>query len=163
MSRSGYVDDCDSDQMLAVYGWNANVRRCLRGREGQAFLWTLYQALEALPDRRIIQGSLVDREGSACSLGAVALFRGMAIPDDWKETAEGEPDEYEFMEAMGPLFKIKDMLAREIMYQNDDCDDRHELPGPTQQWRCSPSRYDLPEERWQRMRAWAVSQLRGIP
>ena len=49
MSRSGYSDgDCDDNEsMLRMYGWQANVRRCIAGRKGQSLLWELYQALEA--------------------------------------------------------------------------------------------------------------------
>jgi hypothetical protein len=164
MSRSGYSDgDCDSNEdMLRMYGWQANVRRCMSGRKGQAFMWQLYLALEALPDRALVTGALVDREGSYCALGAVARFRGMEIPEQFRETEEGEPDEYEFASAMGPFLGVKDMLAREVMYHNDDDDDWHEVPGPPKRY-CSLRRSDNPHERWLRMRAWVVEQLRGIP
>src|SRR6185312_1184289 len=73
VSRSGYTDgECDStEDFLRMCGWNANVRRCIAGRHGQAFMWELYQALEALPERKLIRGALEDG-GAYCSLGAVA-------------------------------------------------------------------------------------------
>lgn len=164
MSRSGYSDgDCDStEDMLRMYAWQANVRRCIGGRKGQAFMWQLYLALEALPERALVTGALVNRDGHYCALGAVARFRGLEIPEHFRETAEGEPDEYEFAEAMGPFLGIKDMLAREVMYENDDGDEWHETPGPPKR-HCTLRRADTPEERWQRMRAWVVDQLKGVP
>lgn len=161
MSRSGYVD-CDGENDLAMYGWRANVRRCMAGRKGQAFMWQLYLALEALPERALVTGSLVNRDGDYCALGAVARFRGLEIPEHLRETAEGEPDEDEFQAAMGSLLGIKDMLAREVMYHNDEDDDWHEVPGPPKR-HCSLRRSDNPKERWQRMRVWVVEQLRAIP
>lgn len=164
MSRSGYIDgDGDTEQMFAVYGWNANVRRCIAGRHGQAFMWELYNALEALPTHELITSGLVDQNGACCSLGAVARYRRMEIPERLRVTEEGEPDDYEFQEAMGPLLGIKNMLAREVMFYNDDADEWHEVPGPAT-WRGGAlSRAETPAERWQRMRAWVVSNLRDIP
>lgn len=166
MSRSGYSDgDCDStEDFLRMCGWNANVRRCIGGRHGQAFMWELYQALESLPQRSLIQGSL-EHHGAYCSLGAVALARGEEIPEGLRGTDEDEED-YEIEEryaAMGGFFGIKDMLAREIMWQNDDADCLHYTPGPPQRHNSLPTREETPEERWQRVRAWVVSKLRGIP
>lgn len=171
MSRSGYTDgDCDSQEdWLRMMGWQANVRRCMAGKNGQAFLWEFYLALESLPERVLIQGGLLDQQGTCCSLGAVARYRAMEVPKEFCITDEGEPDEYEFLEAMGPLFGIKDMLAREIMFENDDGDTWHWPDGsvchgvPYAQ-RDTPIRHhDTPEERWQRMRKWVVSKVRGIP
>jgi hypothetical protein len=171
MGRSGYTDagDCyDSADMLRMYAWNANVRRHIGGKKGQAFMWELYQALEALPERLLIQGGLMDQDGACCSLGAVARFRKMEVPKEFCVTEDEEPDEYEFQEAMGPLFGIKDMLAREVMYQNDECDDWRLMDGTkllSLPWaqRETPTRYDNPAERWQRVREWVVSQLKDIP
>lgn len=124
MSRSGYrYRDGDPEVMLSVYGWNANVRRCIVGRRGQAFMWELYHALHALPERVLITGGLQDQSGTCCSLGAVGRYRGMELPAKFCITDEGEPDDYEFQAAMGPLFGIKEMLAREVMFYNDEADD----------------------------------------
>ena len=174
MGRSGYIeaDDCDENSMLRVAGWQANVRRCLRGRPGQKFLWELYEALQALRDHELVTGALLDTStGAVCALGAVAVYRKMQIPVEFTTTGapDDEPDEYEFAEAMGPFFGIKDMLASEIMYENDECgtwhweDDgtichgvRH---GETRKYRT----YETPHERWRRMRCWVVSWLQEIP
>jgi hypothetical protein len=182
MSRAGYTEaDCDAEDMLRQYGWQANVRRAIAGRKGQAFLWELYLSLEVLPKRELITGALVDSQGCACALGAVALTRGMDIPSEftklygpsqheWSDSLQNDvDDDGEFADAMGPLFGIKDMLAREIMYVNDEMDRWHwadtgdvchGVPyGCTREVR----HHDLPDERWQRVRRWVVSNLRDIP
>lgn len=171
MSRAGYVD-ADGDNDLAVYGWRANVRRMMCGKEGQKFLWELYHALQDLPEKELIVGGLVDDDGACCALGAVALRRGVEIPDDLKvrldENGEME-DDYDFYECVTPLLKIKEMMAREIMYENDEADQWHWPDGRVchgLSWkdRDAPIRHhDLPHERWQRMRGWVVSRLQGIP
>ena len=166
MSRSGYseYDGGDAYDDLRAAGWAANVRRCMRGRAGQAFLWELYQSLEALPSKRLIQHSLEAR-GEYCALGAVALSRGIEIPAELRAT-DDEADDWDdegTYEVMGKLLRVKELLAREIMWQNDDCDDVHDVEGPAQAWCSGPSRYDSPEERWQRMREWVVSKLAGTP
>lgn len=172
MSRSGYIDYDGGDEFdhFRAAGWSSNVRRCIAGRKGQLLMWQLYLALESLPERALITAALVDRQGSYCTLGALARYRGLTIPDDLKETEDGEqPDEYEFAEAMGPLFGIKDMLAREVMFENDEADNWHWPDGtvchgvPYAQRETPIRREDTPAERWQRMREWVVSQLRGIP
>ena len=101
-----------------------------------------------------------------------AVHRKMEIPPEWCTSGapDDKPCEYEFAEAMGPLFGIKDMLAREVMYENDEGDRWHWEDdgtivrngvryGETRKYRTS----DTPAERWQRMRQWVVSHLKGIP
>jgi hypothetical protein len=172
MSRAGYheVDDCDHDEYLRQMGWQANVRRCIAGRKGQAFLWELYQALEALPRQELITGALVNNEGCACALGAVALKRGVEIPEWMRKASEDdEIDEYEFADAMGPMLGIKDMLAREIMYVNDELDNWHWADtgivchGKMQSDPREVRYHDTPHERWMRVRRWVVGRLRDIP
>lgn len=172
MSRSGYSDgdDCDSDAMLRMYGWQANVQRCIGGRKGQAFMWELYLSLEAIPKRELITGALIDHNGGVCSLGSVAVSRRMDVPAQWKSTPDSEPDDYEFAQAMGPLFGLKDMLTREVMYINDDDGSHHYVDNGLTYGRIgetyNPSREtrrETPAERWQRVRDWVVSELKGIP
>lgn len=166
MGRAGYNegDCCDTGDFLRMCGWNANVKRCIAGRAGQAFLWELYHSLYALPQRALVHGAL-EATGAYCSLGAVFLRRGMEIPANLREVAE-DVDDYELAElyeGMGGLLGIKDMLAREVMYQNDDCDDTHYAEGPALPFRYGPTRPETPEERWRRMVGWVVGQLRNVP
>jgi hypothetical protein len=171
MSRSGYTDDGDcysTEDFLRMCAWSGNVRRHLAGRAGQRFLWELYLALEALSERALIKGALVDRDGAYCSLGAVARARGVEIPAEMGVAAFDKYgpvlEDNDFYDAACGLLGIHEMMAREVMYRNDDCDESHEVPGPpSDHYRSAPRREETPEERWERMRYWVVSQLTGIP
>lgn len=61
MSRSGYIDSDGGDEgdALRVYGWQANVKRCVNGRKGQAFMWELYLSLEAISSRQLVKSTLI--------------------------------------------------------------------------------------------------------
>lgn len=126
MSRSGYSDDCENVQL-----WRGNVERAIKGKKGQEFFRELLSALDALPEKRLVRHVLV-REGECCALGAVAIARGM----DVTKVDENEPDQ------VAAAFGIREMLAQEIAYMNDDYD-----------------RLSTPEQRWGRIRAWVVSNL----
>lgn len=126
MSRSGYSDDCENLNL-----WRANVERTIAGKRGQVFLRELVQALEAMPEKELIQDSL--KEGAqVCALGAVGLKRGM----DMQKLDPTEPDQ------VGAAFGISSMLAQEIVYQNDET-----------------GYQQTPTERWARMHKWALEQL----
>jgi hypothetical protein len=174
MSRSGYrdYDDGDANDNLRQMGWAANVRRCIAGRVGQAFLWELYLSLGALPKQELITGGLIDSDGACCSLGAVALRRGKEIPPELRVNETEEPEDYELEEAgeaMIAFLDVKDMLGREIMFENDEHDNWHDPDTGVvvYGWPCKEKRKvrteDTPHERWLRMRRWCVGRLRGIP
>lgn len=118
MSRSGYTDDMDDP--LAHGRWRAAVNSAFRGKRGQAFLREILEALDALPEKRLTANSLVRDDGCACTLGAVALKRGIdtsafRLPDDADECEVEDT-----FQNIGGLFGIADAMAREIMYENDD-------------------------------------------
>ncbi len=136
MSRSGYSEDCDN---LAL--WRAAVARATNGKRGQAFLREMAAALDALPVRELIAGSLVRDNEHACALGAVALARGMDVS---QLEVDADDDEQMDGEAVGAAFGIARVLALEIAFENDD--------------NCRSS--ETPEDRWKRVRAWVNEQLR---
>lgn len=128
MSRSGYSDYCEHLEL-----WRSNVERTIGGKKGQAFLLELIQALDAMPEKKLIRGSLVEETGEVCAIGALGVKRGV----DMKRLDPDMPDE------VGAAFGISSMLAQEVVYENDD---RRES--------------QTPEERWVRMRAWATENLK---
>lgn len=129
MSRSGYSDDFDQQQ-LALY--RGRVASAVRGKRGQALIRDLIAALDAMPAKRLIVEQLEDG-GEVCALGAVGVLRGVAM--------EGlDPED---VGAVAKAFNIADPLAREVAYINDEY------------WRL-----ETPEERWQRVRRWAVANMR---
>ena len=141
MSRSGYTDDWDlADNRLYLY--RGAVESALRGRRGQAFLREMLAALDALPEKRLIQNMLVE-DGAVCALGAVGRARGL----DMKPFAPVDDDDYDndddMGDAMAGLFGIARSMAAEIMYENDE--------GTWAQ--------ETPEQRFARMRRWVERQI----
>lgn len=138
MSRSGYSDDCD-DQWSLIR-WRGAVASAIRGARGQAFLREALAALDALPEPILIPNAL-KVEGGVCFLGAVGEARATTL-----EGFEREDDDDDFdQEGIARLFGIPHALACEIMWANDEC-------GP----------YDeTPRARWERMRRWVISNLKG--
>lgn len=146
MSRSGYSDDLHP---LELGRWRGQVASAMRGRRGQSFLKEMLEAMDAMPEKRLIVHDLV-KEGEVCAIGAVAVARGIDV-------SELDPDDGE---AVGAAFGIPHQLAQEIVYLNDECSGNHAkevvINGQLRRiWRD-----DTPEERWQRMRDWIISNIR---
>lgn len=131
MSRSGYTDD-DYDHWAHIK-WRGQVASAIRGKRGQAFLRDLRDALDAMPNKRLIANDLV-RNGDVCAIGALGQARGI-------EMSDLDPDEYY---AVAKRFGIAHQLAQEIVYMNDE----------------GFLYKDSPESRWCRMRAWVSSQIK---
>lgn len=136
MSRACYSDGDDNpDYPLAL--WRGAVASSIRGKRGQSLLKELVAALDAMPAKRLIAHELV-KDGECCALGAVALARGQDV--SWVD-----PEAYEVVAAQ---FNISQPLAREIEYENDEG-----FYGIN----------ETPENRWTRMRAWAVENITANP
>lgn len=131
MSRSGYSDDVEGWELIC---WRGAVKSAIRGQRGQKMLGQLAQALDSMPDKRLIEGELQTREGDVCALGALANFRGM-------DATGIDPED---RSAVASAFDIAEALAAEVMYVNDDWG-----------WR------ETPEQRWQTVRKWVQGQLKA--
>lgn len=138
MSRHGYSDDIDQ---WALIKWRGQVASAIRGKRGQRLLIDLIQALDAMPEKALIAEKLIDHEDgdAVCALGAVGVKRG--IPMDGLDPEESE--------TVAEAFDIADPLAREITYVNDEGGWGH--------------RSETPQQRWQRVRAWAISHIQPVP
>lgn len=112
--------------------WRGAVQSAIRGKRGQAFLREMLAALDALPEPRLIDGAMV-RDDGVCALGAVAKSRRMNV---------GDLDVYE-QEDVAEAFGIARAMAAEIAYENDE------------------RRYESPEHRFQRIRAWVAGKIRA--
>jgi hypothetical protein len=135
MSRSGYSDDyCDDGN--AGYLYRGAVESAIRGRRGQAFLKEMLAALDALPEKKLIAGELVEQDGAVCAMGAVAKVRGLDMKGIDPEDAE----------KVALTFGIAEAMAREVAFENDD------------DWGASST--ETPEHRFQRMHKWVESQIR---
>lgn len=168
MSRHGYVE-FDGDDALAEGRWRGAVRSALRGKRGQAFFRELIESLDAMPEKALAPHSFT-RGGEVCALGSVALKRGIDVSDF--EPGEGEDDWDDEIDhdALAKIFGIAPVMVREIMYENDECDQWHwedtgdVVEGGVRYGETRKVRHDdTPAERWKRMRAWAVRNLRSTP
>jgi hypothetical protein len=142
MSRSGYSDDWDGEGPPPEF-WRRAVTNAMNGKRGQAFLRELIASLDAMPEKRLIEGALVEKDGACCALGAVGKARCMAdLPVGHREYTADE---------MSERFGIASVMAAEIMYENDDGENFDNY--------FSKQRPRTPEERWQHMRKWAEKKL----
>lgn len=133
MSRSGYYDDCDDN--WAHIRWRGQVASAMRGKRGQAFLREILAAMDAMPVKRLITGEL-EIDGEVCAIGAAGRARGM-------DMSKIDPEDYD---SVAGKFGIAAPLAQEIVFMNDENFDSY--------W-CK-----TPEERFQKMRAWIVKNLK---
>lgn len=139
MSRSGYSDsdDGDYDQWQQIMH-NGRVMSAIRGKRGQAFLRELVEALDAMPEKKLIANDL-QSGGGVCAIGSVGLRRGVDMSaievEDYVKIAE--------------VFGIAPSLVQEIEWENDSALGYWEEQKP-----------DGDERRWKRVRQWAVSHLR---
>ena len=140
MSRSGYSDGVEGWELIRYRG---AVASAIRGKRGQQFLRDLVASLDALPSKRLIRHKLVEGE-EVCAIGSVGKTRGVDLsgvnPENYFD--------YDCGDKIASLFGISPALAREIMYENDEADFWEK---------------ETPEQRWQRVRKWAVSQLHPQP
>jgi hypothetical protein len=136
MSRSGYSDDCENIEL-----WRTAVRNATYGKRGQAMLRELADALDAMPEKRLIANELQTADGEFCTIGVLGHVRGVDMKNIEPE------DRY----AVADAFNIAPALAAEIVYENDENDYR---------WVGNQRVQETPEERWTRMRAWVQSNLK---
>lgn len=134
MGRSGYQEDFDYEDPLAFARWRGQVASAIRGKRGQQFFRGLIEALDAMPQKRLIKDQLVSKDGEVCALGQLGRHQGkdMSKVDEWD------------WDGLGGMFNIAHQLAQETMYINDE------------------EGYDTetPEHRWARVRRWAEHNLR---
>jgi hypothetical protein len=154
MSRSGYKED--NDDPLAYGRWRHAVNRSIKGRQGQAMLRELVEALDAMPDKRLYSGSFATDEGKFCALGVLGKKRGIKMDD--------LVDEYNCdIENVAQRFGIAPAMAAEIMYINDEyAVDEWKLVDVDGSNTKSVRVYNdnHPQERWQYVREWAVANLK---
>lgn len=137
MSRSGYSDDYGEDEssQWASIRWRGAVTSSIRGKRGQAFLIELAEALDSLPEKKLIEGDL-ERGGAVCAIGAVGRVRGVDMNSIDPEDSE----------KVAGVFGIAPTLAREVVYVNDECGRREETE----------------EERFIRVRKWVQSRIKSL-
>lgn len=132
MSRSGYSEDGDDN--WATIRWRGAVKAAIKGRRGQAFFQALADALDDMPNKRLISNSLQDSAtGEVCALGALGVARRLPIDGlDPEDSA-----------AVASVFNIAKALACEVVFENDE----------------GAIRDETPERRWNRMRRWVAAAV----
>ncbi len=139
MSRSGYSDDFDSEDIPGCL-WRQAVHRATTGSRGQHLLHKLRDALDAMPVKRLITDAIKDASGGVCALGALDPNAPEYKADDY-DWEDGHARE------LAKHFGIARALAAEIVYMNDEA---------------AIWRQETPEQRWIRMRAWVDEQITPV-
>jgi hypothetical protein len=129
MSRSGYSDGMEN---WALIRWRGQVASAIRGKRGQQLFKELAEALDAMPEKKLIAHEL-KCEAGYCALGVVGEKRGLNL--DLIDPKQPE--------AVAEHFNIASQLCKEIVFQNDEA-----------------CQYRTPEERWQFMRTWVQDQIK---
>lgn len=138
MGRHGYTDD--HDDILQFGRWRGMVKSALRGKRGQAMLRDLVAALDAMPEKRLVSRRLQTKDGECCAIGSLCRAKGLDL------TEHADDDEYDLQELNGDLaamLNVAECLVQEIEYENDEG-----------AWK------ETPEQRWERMRRWAVKRIK---
>lgn len=148
MSRSGYNDECDDYSALNLY--RGSVSRAFSGKRGQKLLRDIAEALDAMPEKRLIANSFAN-SGDACALGAVARMKGIDTTKLEKLAVEATGDSYDefgsserLRNTASEVFDCAPCMAAEIFYVNDE-----------RSWGA-----ETPEERWQRVRLWVAQEIK---
>jgi hypothetical protein len=138
MSRSGYSDNYGAFELIK---WRGQVASAARGKRGQAFFLDLVRGLDAMPEKKLISQMLQCEDGM-CALGVVGHMRGIDLSPLNPENGEYEDDDSK-TDSVADVLDIALQLARETVYMNDEVVCNSETP----------------EQRWIRVRAWAVSNI----
>lgn len=150
--------------------WQANVRRAIKGRRGQAFLDDFEAALKSLPLPRLIAGTICV-DGEVCAIGAYAAYKkvragqaasmaeaiyrlGEEYPG-WRD-ADGHAHSGEFGDEndygqdqetadLGASLGMARVLAYEVAENNDEWWD------------------GTPEDRWLQAMEWIQHHRKAVP
>lgn len=155
--RLNYSEDEDFPGQFAL--WQANCRRSLASRAGQRELRELEAALVALPEKRLIHGTLEDEDGGVCAIACYAKHKGIDL-----SKFDPEYDSPEVGEAGG----MSHLVAWKVVSLNDiEIEDHYEMcEGPNLPDRYSYYRAGVwtrfqwtPEERYEKVLAWVRKNL----
>jgi len=136
MSRHGYTDDNDQQQLAM---WRGRVASAIRGKRGQKMIAELRDALDAMPEKRLVAGSLQRKDGDCCAIGCIAKAKG----HDYTAHEDDDPcDQEELNSGLAEALNVAECLVQEIEYQNDE-----------------GAYKETPEQRWSRMRRWCDRKL----
>lgn len=139
MSRHDYSDEIEDNWQNIM--WRGRVASAIRGKRGQRLLIDLRDALDSMPDKRLVRGEIQTAEGDVCALGAVAAKRG-------HDFAELDPEECN--EVLAEKLDIAECLVQEIEYENDEF------------YVYGAHARDTGEKRWAYMRKWVDQHIEKV-
>lgn len=153
MSRMDYAEDWDSPITIEMV-WQST-KNALGGRRGQEALRLLIRALDAMPEKRIIDDYLC-HEGEVCTVGAMVVQRriegglsrdqALAYVEKLQAAYGDEPGAVRSQDVAD--LAVRDLnIARYMAYDLVELTDE-DTQGMT------------PEERWQRVRDYATRHLK---
>ena len=154
--RLNYSDEEDFPGQFEI--WQANCRRSIRGKKGQAELREFEKALLALPEKRLIKDALRDEHSGVCAIGCYARHKGLDLS---KFDPEDESD------AVGVAAGMPRLVAWEVVALNDitldtvwEVADGPPQPGYGIYKGGVPLVRDMtPEERYERVLAWVREHI----
>jgi hypothetical protein len=174
LMRINYCEEEERPGQFAL--WDANCRRSIQGRAGQAALRRLEAALVAMPDKRLVSGKLVTHDGDVCAIGALARAEGklpepeMLDPDgceydDCDDTAEFAETRLNFPHLVAWKVVAENDLINDVIWEMANGPlQRHEAVyrGPDGHGYGVPFiRPMTPEERYERVLQWVREQLKA--
>lgn len=142
--RISYSDEEEYSGQFAL--WQSNCERSIKGKVGQRELRELEAALLAMPEKRLIHGSLVDEEGGVCAIACYARHKGVNL-------ATFDPDEDS--DQAGIAAGMPRMVAWKVVELNDFTLDS--VYDPTRLSRFRPM---TPEERYTAVLKWVREQIK---
>lgn len=153
MSRVNYNDDGDDWSEIR---WHGALKRAVNSKRGQALLHSLYDALIALPSKRLISNHL-SKDGDVCALGALASYQRVQTQgiswDSAKLIEEHIEESIDWWDGNEPIeqvakrFNAAYTLIWTIIEQNE-CIDVFQ-PGKV-----------TPEERYKRVLSWIQHHIK---
>lgn len=155
----------DEGSDYPAHWWSIDLERALTSGRGKRILADIEQALLALPEHRLIDGSIVrydedEGHGDVCAVGAYAAWQQVKVGKTWAEAMEalaerwsGESDEWE-TQALGMKVGMARTVAWQLAFENDGG-----------YWEYQPTRIEpfQDERRWWRVLNWVRECLHGEP
>ena len=146
MSRSGYSDDFGCGDVLELGRYRGQVLSAIRGKRGQRFIKELAKSLDEMPIKEL-HAELFQEQDKFCAIGVLGNSKGIDL-----STLDPEDDVTPYI--ISDYFDIAEQLAREVMFENDNC---------VQFFHCdnnyAPHQESTPEFRWKYMRKWCDMNL----
>ncbi len=164
------INCADEEEFTGQFAlWDANCRRSIRGKAGQAALRRLEAALLAMDEKRLIRGKLVNSKAEVCAIGALAKAEGKLPAPEPVSEEWGEEDDLDATDEFATQYlNVPRLVAWKVVALNDiELDTVWELAhGPLNRYEATYKggiplvREMTPEERYERVLLWVRAHLK---